>query len=233
MKGIDEYSYQIRLVPRKKNSVWSLSAVKYAQQLIKTGEMKKAGKMAFESRNKKRSQTKEPEYTQKQLKLFKSNTKAWEFYTRQTVSYQKYMRWWVASAVREETQMKRLQMLIEDSANGTKLRKILEAEAKYQKKKFPNAEPGKTPIEAAKNIGPVTGAELRNVGFDTLEKLKETGWEEAFEKVCEVYPHRINLNMLVGLIATIEDVDWRKLDPNLKAQARSYLREFKRNLRNF
>src|SRR5690606_33138575 len=113
-------------------------------------------------------------------------------FTSQTQSYQKYTTMWVMSAKRRETQLRRLEELIRDSGNESKLTRILEASEKAK----PTYEPGKTPIEAAKNLGLVSGAELRSVGIDTLEKLKDLGWEEAFSKLIELYPQRINLNML-------------------------------------
>lgn len=45
-----------------------------------------------------------------------------------------------------------------------------------------------TPIEKAKNIGPITAGKLTSVGIKTLEKLKELGWQDTMILVTEHYP---------------------------------------------
>lgn len=51
---------------------------------------------------------------------FKSNATAWKFFRAQPTAYQRTATWWVMTARREETQMRRLTLLIQDS--GKKLR---------------------------------------------------------------------------------------------------------------
>lgn len=226
IKGLDHLTYQIRFVRRKPNSAWSLPTIKRAKQLKKIGLMHSSGIKALESRDRKKSEEKPPEFSGQQIKLFKANKKAWEFFNTQTKSYKRYTTWWVISAKRPETQLKRLQMLIEDSASGSKLRRIVEALNKIKK----TYEPGKTPIEEAKNIGPVCGQELRSVGVETVEQLQALGWEEAAYKLCETYPNRINLNMMTGLIGAVENQHWRDIGPSAKASAKNFLRILKRQL---
>jgi uncharacterized protein YdeI (YjbR/CyaY-like superfamily) len=54
-------------------------------------------------------------------KKFKQNSKAWEFFRAQSPSYQRTAAWWIVSAVKEETRLKRLEILIDDSAKGRRL----------------------------------------------------------------------------------------------------------------
>lgn len=231
LKSIDGFSYKLQLVKRKPKSIWGLSYTKKFLQLKKQGKIKPAGLLAYKQRDIKKSENKEFKFTETYIRLFKKNKKAWLFFKSQTPSYQKEMTRWVMSAKRTETQMARLNELIFDSADGTKLKRILKMIEKYQNKKhtYPL---GATPVEVAKNIGPLTGIELRSVGIETVEQLKSLGWEKCFYKLVELYPHRINLNMIYGLIGAVEDVSYLKLDPELKSEARTFLKQYKSEFRS-
>lgn len=228
IKGIDPFTYKIRFVPRRASSGWSALNIKRFNELKKLGVVHKSGLRSFQNRDDSKSLLQEPKFSAKQLKAFKANSSAWGFFLSQTNSYRRYTTWWVISAKRSETQDKRLQMLIADSGKGQKLQRILDAVAKVEKK---NHDPGKTPIEKARNIGPVVGGELRSLGIDTVEKMKACGWEKVLQRVCELYPHRMNLNMAMAIAASCEDQDARKLDPDLKAEAKAFLSDLKRGLR--
>ncbi len=84
-----------------------------------------------------------------------------------------------------------------------------------------------TPIEEARNVGPVTAKELRAVGIDTVEKLKGMGWEAAFETIALAFPERLNVNMAVGLIGVVEDCHWQRVPAGMKAEARELVRALK------
>jgi uncharacterized protein YdeI (YjbR/CyaY-like superfamily) len=125
---IDEASYSIRFTPRRARSIWSAVNVKRVAELTKLDRMQPAGLRAFEARDPKRSgiyafeQRKEgqklsPEY---QAKL-ESNAKAWAFFRAQPPYYRRTSSWWVMSAKKDETRLKRLATLIEDSAQGRRL----------------------------------------------------------------------------------------------------------------
>lgn len=77
-----------------------------------------------------------------------------------------------------------------------------------------------TPIEKARNLAELTGAELRAVRVATLEDLQDLGWEEAFLRVVEMFPERLNLNMAAALIGAELGVDWRKIPVPAKDRAR-------------
>lgn len=223
-KRIDLQKYKIRFVRRSKKSPWSQKSVERFLWLRKQKLTHESGEKAFKNRDKEKSEKKHYSFSPKQLKEFKKNKKAWDFFNTQTDSYKKYMIQWVTTAKRQETQEKRLSELIQDSSEESKLKRVLKAVEKTK----PKYEPGKTPIEVAKNIGPASGVELRSVGIDTVEKLQKMGWEEAFIKLCETHPHRLNLNMLTALIGAVEDQKWNQLEPQLKAEAKQFLRSIKR-----
>ncbi|HYE25027.1 MAG TPA: TfoX/Sxy family DNA transformation protein [Clostridia bacterium] len=84
-----------------------------------------------------------------------------------------------------------------------------------------------TPIEKARNLGPVCAAEFATIGIHSLEQIVELGWEEVMVRWVQAYPERANLNAATALIGAIEDVDWRKVRPSDKAAARQLISELK------
>ena len=50
--------------------------------------------------------------------ILEKNKEAWSFFQSQPPSYRKAAGWWVISAKKEETRLKRLETLIKDSAEG-------------------------------------------------------------------------------------------------------------------
>ncbi len=123
-KGIDDASYTIRFTPRKPQSIWSAVNVKRAQELARLGLMHPAGLKAFEERDQKKSglysyeQRESSQLAPAYEKQFKANKKAWDFFQSKPPSYQQPAIWWVMSAKQEETRLKRLARLIEDSEHG-------------------------------------------------------------------------------------------------------------------
>lgn len=125
-KSIDENSYKIRFTPRKPRSIWSSVNIKRVGELLELGLMQPAGLKVFEERDQKKSELYSYERQKALLdtefeQKFRANTKAWEFFQSQAPSYQKTATWWVMSAKKEETRLKRLMTLIEDSENGRRL----------------------------------------------------------------------------------------------------------------
>jgi len=122
-KSIDDISYTIRFTPRKPRSIWSAINIKRVEELIKLGLMKPAGLEAFQKRNEERSGVYSFEQKNHKLdgayeKKFRANKKAWTFFQSQPPWYQRTSIWWVMSAKKEETRLKRLATLIDDSAHG-------------------------------------------------------------------------------------------------------------------
>jgi uncharacterized protein YdeI (YjbR/CyaY-like superfamily) len=125
-RAVDDSSYMIRFTPRKPDSIWSAVNVRHVERLIKSGQMQKPGLGAFKTRDLKKSQLYSYERYNCKLeaaheKKFKANPKAWEFFRAQAPWYQRTTTWWVVSAKREETRLKRLATLIEDSQKGRRI----------------------------------------------------------------------------------------------------------------
>jgi uncharacterized protein YdeI (YjbR/CyaY-like superfamily) len=123
---VDDTRYTIRFTPRKKGSIWSAVNVKHVEELIAAGLMQPAGLRAFEARSSARSGVYAFEQEQVELPLefvarFKKQKKAWAWFEAAAPSYRRPAIWWVISAKREETRERRLQTLIECSAEGVRL----------------------------------------------------------------------------------------------------------------
>jgi uncharacterized protein YdeI (YjbR/CyaY-like superfamily) len=122
--SINDTSYAIRFTKRTARSIWSAVNIKRAKELISLGRMQPAGLEAFQRRTDERSAI--YSYEQRQSaklsgafeKQFRANKKAWEFFRAQAPWYQKVAAFWVVSAKRDDTRLKRLTRLIEDSENG-------------------------------------------------------------------------------------------------------------------
>ena len=142
-RTIDDESYSIRFTPRRARSIWSNVNVNRVAELTKLGRMHAAGLRAFEARDPKRSgiyayegprrqefETLSPAYEKK----LKANAKAWAFFEAQAPSYKRVISRYVMSAKKEETQLKRLARLIDDSAKGRRVG-MLERPAKRSTKR--------------------------------------------------------------------------------------------------
>src|SRR6266436_4777673 len=117
-KSIDETSYLIRFTPRRPTSNWSSININLVRKLTKQGLMHPAGLKAFAARSEKKSaiysyeQRNNAQFAREQEKQFRANKSAWEFFRSQAPWYQRVTTYWVISAKREETKLKRLSELI-------------------------------------------------------------------------------------------------------------------------
>jgi len=125
-RSIDEISYSIRFTPRKEKSHWSAVNLKRYKELKKLGLVHKSGENAFSRMDIRNS--KMASFEQKEINLdgkfeavFKKNKNAWSFFNRLAPSYRKPSIWWVISAKKEETQWKRLDILIQCSESGERI----------------------------------------------------------------------------------------------------------------
>jgi uncharacterized protein YdeI (YjbR/CyaY-like superfamily) len=129
-QGIDDQRWAIRVTPRKRTSNWSAVNVRRVPELVDEGRMTPHGLRAFEARD----PAKIPySYEAGSLSLdaaaearLRSNEAAWQWFAAQAPSYRRVAAHWVMSAKRAETRERRLETLIEDSANGSKI-----AQARY------------------------------------------------------------------------------------------------------
>jgi uncharacterized protein YdeI (YjbR/CyaY-like superfamily) len=125
-KRVDDKRWTIRFSPRKPKSIWSLKNIRRVGELTEQGRMAAPGLAAFERRDPSEKGTysfeqAKPEFDEKLKKRFRRNRKAWKFWEAQPPGYRKAATWWVVSAKREETRVRRLDQLIEDSSNGRRL----------------------------------------------------------------------------------------------------------------
>ena len=125
-KRIDDVSYTIRFSPRKRTSIWSAVNIKRVAELSAAGLMQPAGLAAFGLKRENRSGIYAYEQRRDHLDppyeaSFKQNPAAWKFFEAQPASYRKVACWWVVSAEKEETRLRRLATLIDDSANSRRL----------------------------------------------------------------------------------------------------------------
>ena len=123
-RSVDAESYTIRFTRRKPTSIWSAINVAKVEALEKQGKMTDAGRAAFALRRDDRTgvysfERDEAEFDEAPLRAV---PEAWAFWERQPPSYQKVVKHWLASAKRPETREKRLRELIDDCANGLRIK---------------------------------------------------------------------------------------------------------------
>jgi uncharacterized protein YdeI (YjbR/CyaY-like superfamily) len=122
-KSIDEISYKIRFTRRKPGSVWSSINIKRAQALIKEGRMQPAGLKAYQARKENKSgiysyEQRSAELEKPYQQILKKNKAAWSFFQKQPPYYRKVVSWWIISAKKEETRLRRLEILTACSIKG-------------------------------------------------------------------------------------------------------------------
>lgn len=119
-------AYTIRFTPRRPRSIWSAVNIARAQVLIADGRMRPAGLAAFEQRDEQRTRQYSFERDNVELEprlaaMLKKNAAAARFFHAQPPGYRKTATWWVMSAKRDETRVRRMQSLIDDSARGQRI----------------------------------------------------------------------------------------------------------------
>lgn len=128
-KSIDGISYKIRFTPRKTRSTWSNVNINRIQKLMKADLVQPAGLKAFQQRKEEKSgiyayEQKNQKLTDEYEQKLKANSQAWAFFQTQSAWYQRMASWWIISAKKEETQLKRLDQLISDSAQGQTIQQL-------------------------------------------------------------------------------------------------------------
>ena len=125
-KSIDEQRYKIRFTPRKPNSIWSTVNIRKIAELTKQGKLMPAGIAAFKKMDKKKAGIYSFEQTNFKLdKAFeqkiKANKKAWEYFQSLPPSAKKSTIYWVMSAKREDTKLRRIDTLIQCAEEGLRI----------------------------------------------------------------------------------------------------------------
>jgi uncharacterized protein YdeI (YjbR/CyaY-like superfamily) len=122
-KSLDETSYVIRFTPRRAKSTWSAVNIRRVGVLTRLGRMRPAGLAAFRARTAERSrvysfESRPTELATPYARKLKSNRAAWSYFQAQPPWYRRTSQFWVMSAKKEETRLKRLDTLIACSAKG-------------------------------------------------------------------------------------------------------------------
>lgn len=124
---IDDQRYTNRFTPRRRGSNWSLVNVRKVEVLTREGRMRPPGLRAYEDRDPARTgvylfeQQQNPQLDASAEETFRANAAAWEFFQAQPPGYKRLALWSVVSAKREETRLRRLKKLIEESAAGRRV----------------------------------------------------------------------------------------------------------------
>lgn len=128
-RSVDDQRYKIRFTPRRARSSWSTKNLNRVEELTAAGRMQPAGLAVFEAREVEsasssvdRSDPGElpPDYQQE----LEATPSALAFFEAQPPGYRRLSVRWVLDAKREETRLRRLRVLIEDSANGLRIKPL-------------------------------------------------------------------------------------------------------------
>jgi uncharacterized protein YdeI (YjbR/CyaY-like superfamily) len=128
-RSLNDEAYVIRFSPRKEKSVWSKRNIDRVEALIAEGRMKKAGLDAYAHKDVHADSgyavgDLPAALPKAMIAQSKKHREAWAFYQSQPAGYRKQTTAWVTSAKREETRKRRLAALIDDSANGLRIKQL-------------------------------------------------------------------------------------------------------------
>lgn len=128
-KSRDGESYVIRFTPRKRRSVWSQRNIDLVERLMAEGRMKPEGLAAFAFKDLHpdsgyAAAKMDGRLPEEMLRRLKERAGAWAFFEAQPPGYRRHAANWVTSAKREETRARRLATLIDDSANGLRIKQL-------------------------------------------------------------------------------------------------------------
>ena len=126
---IDAERHMQRFTPRKPGSNWSKINVEKVAKLKEAGLMRPAGLAAFEKRSEERTGVYSFEREDAVLpaeyeEQLRSNPAAADYFDARPPWYRRTATHWVTSAKREETRLRRLAQLIEDSAAGLDIKPL-------------------------------------------------------------------------------------------------------------
>ncbi len=123
-RSVDEKSYTLRFTPRRKRSHWSARNLGRMKELIAEGLVAEPGLAAYERRDRRKEEQASYEQagtvvlpTEYEARI-RADADAWRYFKAARPSYRKQVTWWVVSAKREDTRLRRLGILIESSAAG-------------------------------------------------------------------------------------------------------------------
>ena len=123
---LDAKSFSVRFSPRKPRSIWSRVNVRHVERLIQAKRMTKAGLIVFEAREEGRTgvysfEQRPTELPTEYCRRLQVARPAWAYFQNEAPWYRRTSSYWVMSAKREDTRLKRLETLIGCSAAGLRI----------------------------------------------------------------------------------------------------------------
>ena len=128
-RKVDGDSYSIRFSPRKPRSKWSRVNLEHYARLDGEGRIRPPGADAFARFDPGKHapysfEARETAFSPELERRFRAHPAAWAFFEAQPPGYRRTATHWVTSAKREETRLRRLDELIEVSADQTRLPQV-------------------------------------------------------------------------------------------------------------
>ena len=125
-KRVDAGRYMHRFSPRTASSIWSRVNLARMTELLALGRVAPAGCEAFERRDPRKVQkysfeNRPAAFDAPLARRFKANARAWTFFGAQPPGYRRLATFWVMSAKKHETKLRRLDQLIAESAEGKRM----------------------------------------------------------------------------------------------------------------
>lgn len=102
-------------------SRWSAKNRARIEELIAGERVRPAGLAAYERRSERASEPTSEVLSPELLGRLRTSEAAWAFFEGQPPGYRRTAMRWVMEAKREATRLRRLETLIEDSANGRRI----------------------------------------------------------------------------------------------------------------
>jgi len=126
-RSLDDDTFTIRFSPRKSSSIWSRINVAHVNRLIREGRMEKPGLAAFEARSEERTgvysfeRAAAAKLAPAMERRFRVVAAAWKHYQAEAPWYRRTAAHWIMSAKKEETRLRRLDLLIDCSRKGVRI----------------------------------------------------------------------------------------------------------------
>jgi uncharacterized protein YdeI (YjbR/CyaY-like superfamily) len=125
-RSLDADSFSIRFSPRTPRSIWSRINVAHVARLIREGRMERPGLAAFAARSEERTgiyafELAAAKFTPALERRFKAVAAAWTHFQAEAPWYRRNCTHWIMSGKKEETRLRRLDLLIDCSRKGVRI----------------------------------------------------------------------------------------------------------------
>jgi len=77
----------------------------------------------------------------------------------------------------------------------------------------------------ASDFGPKSTEWLNSIGIYSVDDVERIGVTEVYRRLKATYPHKVTLNMLYGLHATVHGIPWQAVTPEMKAKLRAEIED--------